>query len=63
MGIVSTAVMNPAKYGKLLVKVLPRPITTEREYGQAMKLAGQLMERGKAGFLPKKESCWSFWAS
>jgi hypothetical protein len=37
----STAVVNPVKYGKLRVKVLPRPISTEREYDQAMKLAGR----------------------
>ena len=50
----STAVMNPAKYGKLLVKVLPRPITTEREYDQAMKLAGQLMEKGECRLSPEE---------
>ena len=50
----STAVMNPAKYGKLLVKVLPRPITTEREYDHAMKLAGQLMEKGEGRLSPEE---------
>ena len=50
----STAVMNPAKYAKLLVKVLPRPITTEREYDQAMKLAGQLMEKGEGRLSPEE---------
>ncbi len=50
----STAVMNPVKYGKLLVKVLPRPITTEREYDQAMKLAGQLMEKAEGKLSPEE---------
>ena len=46
--------MNPVKYGKLLVKVLPRPIATEREYEQAMKLAGQLMEKGESKLSPEE---------
>ncbi len=50
----STAVMNPVKYGKLLVKVLPRPIATEREYEQAIKLAGQLMEKGEGKLSPEE---------
>ena len=46
--------MNPAKYGKLLVKVLPRPIKSEREYDQALKLAGQLMEKGEGRLSPEE---------
>ena len=54
MGIVSTVVVNPVKYGKLLVKVLPQPIGTEREYDHAMKLAGQLMEKGEGRLSPEE---------
>jgi HTH-type transcriptional regulator / antitoxin HigA len=54
MGRVSTTVVNPVKYGKLLVKVLPRPITSEKEYDQAMKLAGQLMEKGEGKVSPEE---------
>src|SRR5258708_17754878 len=52
MGRMSTAVVNPAKYGKLLVKVLPKPISTEREYDQALKLASQLMGKGEGKVWP-----------
>jgi HTH-type transcriptional regulator/antitoxin HigA len=51
---VSTVVVNPVKYGKLLVKVLPQPIGTEREYDHAMKLAGQLMEKGEGRLSPEE---------
>lgn len=50
----STAVMNAAKYGKLLLKVLPRPIASEREYEHVMKLAGQLMEKGEGKLSPEE---------
>lgn len=50
----STIVVNPVKYGKLLVKVLPQPIGTEREYDHAMKLAGQLMEKGEGKLSPEE---------
>ena len=50
----STAVINPVKYGQLLVKVLPRPITTEREYDQAVGLARQLMEKGEGKLSPEE---------
>ena len=50
----STAVMNPVKYGKLLLKVLPRPIASEREYEHAIKLAGQLMEKGEGKLSPEE---------
>ena len=46
--------MDPVKYGKLLVKVLPRPIATEREYEHALKLAGQLMEKGERKLSPEE---------
>jgi HTH-type transcriptional regulator/antitoxin HigA len=51
---VSTALVNPVKYGKLLVKVLPQPISTEREYDQAVKVAGQLMEKGESKLSPEE---------
>src|SRR5258708_30254245 len=54
MGRMSTAVVNPAKYGKLLVKVLPKPISTEREYDQALKLASQLMGKGEGKVSPEE---------
>ena len=50
----STALVNPVKYGKLLVKVLPQPISTEREYDQAVKVAGQLMEKGESKLSPEE---------
>ncbi len=46
--------MNEKKYGKLLTTVLPRPITTEKEYDRMVALAGQLMEKGE-GSLSAKE--------
>jgi len=42
-----TAAVNQKKYGRLLLRVLPGPISSEEEYDQLVGLAGQLIGKGE----------------
>jgi len=42
------AAINERKYGRLLLRVLPRPIASENEYDDMVALAGQLIAKGGA---------------
>ena len=52
----STQTINPAEYGKLLARVLPQPIKTEREYDRIVAEAGKLMARGEENLSPEESS-------
>lgn len=43
-----TAAVNQTKYGRLLLRVLPGPISSEEEYDELVGLAGQLIGKGEA---------------
>ena len=43
----STQILNPATYGKLLAKVQPQAIKDEREYDRVVAEIGRMMERGE----------------
>jgi HTH-type transcriptional regulator/antitoxin HigA len=52
----STQTINPTQYGKLLSRVLPQPIKTEREYDRIVAEAGRLMSRGEENLSPEEAS-------
>jgi HTH-type transcriptional regulator/antitoxin HigA len=43
----STQILNPSTYGRLLAKVQPRAIKDEREYTRLVAEVGRLVERGE----------------
>lgn len=52
----STQTLNPVAYGKLLVKVQPHPIKSEREYDRLVAEVGRLMERGEENLSAEESS-------
>jgi HTH-type transcriptional regulator / antitoxin HigA len=52
----STTVADPAIYGKLLAKMQPQPIHSERDYDRAIKVITELMERGEERLSPEEAS-------
>jgi len=49
-----SAQIDGKKYGKLLLRVLPKPISTEQEYDEFVALTGQLMEKGEDSLSPEE---------
>jgi HTH-type transcriptional regulator/antitoxin HigA len=49
-----TDAFNQKKYGRLLLRVLPKPISTEQEYDEFVALTGQLMEKGEDSLSPEE---------
>lgn len=49
-----SAQIDEKKYGKLLLRVLPRPISTEQEYDEFVALTGQLVEKGEDALSPEE---------
>ena len=47
MPSMTVVTIDEKKYGKLLARVLPRPIATEEEYDRMVALAGRLMAKGE----------------
>lgn len=52
----STQTLNQVAYGKLLAKVQPHAIKSEREYDRLVAEVGRLMERGEASLSPEETS-------
>ncbi|HVA00857.1 MAG TPA: helix-turn-helix domain-containing protein [Terriglobia bacterium] len=52
----STAVANPANYGKLLAKMRPHPIHSEEDCDRAIETIAKLMERGEDNLSPEETS-------
>ncbi len=52
----STQTINTAEYGRLLARVLPQPIKTEREYDRIVAETGKLMARGEENLSPEESS-------
>jgi len=49
-----TDAFNQKEYGRLLLRVLPKPISTEQEYDEFVALTGQLMEKGEDSLSPEE---------
>lgn len=52
----STQTINPIEYGKLLARVLPKPIKTEKEYDRLVAEAGTLIARGENNLSAEESS-------
>lgn len=52
----STQVLNPTAYGKLLAKVQPHPIKDEGEYDRVVAEIGRMMERDEDDLTPEEGS-------
>jgi len=54
--VMSTQTLNPVAYGKLLAKVQPHAIKSEKEYDRLVAEVGRLMERGEENLSPEETS-------
>lgn len=52
----STQILNPVAYAKLLAKVQPHAIKDEKEYHRLVAEVGRLMERGEENLSPEETS-------
>lgn len=50
----TVATLDEKKYGRLLVRTLPKPITTEDEYDAMVALARDLMGKGEEALTPEE---------
>ena len=50
----SVVALDEKKYGRLLVRTLPKPISTEEEYDEVVALAGELMAKGEKALSPEE---------
>jgi HTH-type transcriptional regulator/antitoxin HigA len=48
--------LNTAKYGRLLLEALPRPIETEEENERALAIVNELMSKGEDKLTPEEQA-------